>query len=128
MGLALQVLEERFAVCRLEPSAPVPAWAWSGAFASVTRTPEELSVVCLASDVPDGVACSDGWRALQVRGPLDFSLVGILAALSAALAQAGVSLFAVSTYDTDTLLVREADLGRAIAALRGAGHAVEDVV
>ncbi len=126
MGLTLHVLEERFAVCRLAPSDPVPLWAWSGAFASVTRTPAELSIVCLASAVPDGVARSDGWRALQVQGPLDFSLVGILAALSAVLAHVEVSLFAVSTYDTDYLLVREGELGKAVAALRGAGHEIQE--
>ena len=120
----LDLLAEPLAICRLPPDAPPPAWAWRGAFVSVTRTADELSVVCAAAAVPPGVTASAPWRALRVAGPLDLSAVGVLARLAAPLAAAGVSLFVVATYDTDWLLVREDALDAAVAALRGAGHAV----
>lgn len=102
----------------------MPAWAWTGEPASVTRTRDELSVVCRADAVPDGVRAVAGWRCLKVQGPLDFGLTGILAALTAPLAAAGIPVFAVSTYDTDYLLVKADQLDRAAEALRGAGHRV----
>lgn len=117
---ALMLLSGRYAVCRLETDAPVPAWA-RGEFVSITRTAEELSVVCHDADVPQGVRCERGWRCLKLAGPLDFSLVGVLHSLLAPLAAANVSVFAVSTYDTDYILVREGDLHRARAALHAAG-------
>ncbi|MGA9191833.1 MAG: ACT domain-containing protein [Anaerolineales bacterium] len=120
----LTLLPDRLAVCRLEPNVPYPGWLPQAGLLSVTRTTDELSVVCLESAVPAGVTMSGGWRALQVEGPLDFSLVGVLAEFSGALAEAGVSIFAVSTYDTDYVLVREDQLSEARHALAGAGHAV----
>ena len=121
--LQLQLLEGNLAVCRLGPKAPLPAWACSASpICSITRTREELSIVCLETSVPLGVQCEKGWRALKVQGPLDFGLTGILDALADPLARAGVSIFAVSTFDTDFLMVREASLEEALAALRAAGH------
>ncbi len=124
--LTLTALPERLAVCRLAPEAPVPDWAWTGAFGSVTRTPDELSVVCPEAAVPPGIVCERSWRALKVHGPLDFGLTGILAALAAPLADAGIPIFAVSTFDTDYLLVRAGALAHACRVLAGAGHAVYD--
>lgn len=123
--LTLALLPGTFAVCRLPADAAVPAWAAGGGFASVTRTGGELSVVCPEGAVPAGVRCERGWRCLGVAGTLDFALAGVLASLLGPLAAAGVSVFALSTFDTDYLLVREADLGRAAGALRQAGHAVQ---
>lgn len=120
----LTVLAGTFAVVRLDPREPIPEWAEGGGFVSITRTAEELSIVCAAERVPADAATERDWRCLAVAGPLDFSAVGILASLSTALAGAGVSLFAVSTYDTDYLLVRAAALETAIGALRRAGHTV----
>jgi aminoglycoside 6'-N-acetyltransferase I len=120
---ALLVLAGTFAVCRLGGAAPVPAWT-AGDFLSVTRTAEELSVVCPEAAVPEGVQCERGWRCLRVAGAVPFSAVGTLAALAGPLAAAGVSLFAVSTFDTDYLLVKGDHLARAVGALRGAGHVV----
>lgn len=126
MRLTLTVLPETLAICRLDPGAAVPAWALSaGGFVSITRTGDELSVVCPEASIPQDVIASRGWRCLRVAGPLDFSLVGVLAALASPLAAAGVSIFAISTYDTDYLLAREADLPGAVEALTAAGHAVE---
>lgn len=123
-SLALTLLLPTLAVCRLAPDAPPPPWAMGGDFWALTRTPDELSVVCLASAVPAGVRAETGWRALMVAGPLDFALVGILRSLAVPLAEAGVSIFAVSTFDTDYLLVRAEQLARAVAALERAGHTV----
>lgn len=117
-------LPQTFAICRLDASHPLPDWASSAAFLSITRTPEELSIVCPDEVVPQTVTAQRGWRVLQVKGPLDFNQVGVLAALACPLAAAGVSIFVLSTYDTDYLLVREQDLSRATAALTAAGHRV----
>jgi hypothetical protein len=124
-GLSLSLLAGEFAVCRLPPTAEVPDWALGAApLGSVTRTAAELSVVCPADRVPAGSRSEPGWRCLAVAGPLDFAEIGILAGLAAPLAAAEVSLFALSTFDTDYLLVPAADLDRAIAALTAAGHRI----
>jgi hypothetical protein len=120
--LILAVMPNRFAICRLDDGAPIPHWALRGNFVSVTRTADELSVVCPQGDVPEGVQCSRGWRCLRVEGPLDLSLTGVLASLTAPLARAGISVFAISTFDTDYLLVQEKDLKEALVALSAAGH------
>ncbi len=122
--LALQLLPENLAVCRLEPDQPVPDWAMQGAFYSVTRTADEISVVCPEQVVPEDTKAERGWRAFKVEGPLEFSMTGVLAALVGTLGEAGISLFAMSTYDTDYLLIRAEDATSATAALRGAGHSV----
>lgn len=122
--MTLDVLPGRLAVCRLAPDAALAPWMGEGALSSVTRTDAELSVVCDETRVPDGVTAEGGWRALRVRGPLAFDLTGILAALSAPLAEAGVPIFAVSTFDTDVLLVKAGRLADAAAALHAAGHEV----
>jgi hypothetical protein len=113
-----------YAICRLDAADPLPAWATHGRFFSITRTSAELSIVCDTAAAPAGVSCERGWRALVVHGPLDFALTGIVAGLSAVLATASISVFIVSTYDTDYLLVRENDLDRAVVAFREAGHQV----
>jgi hypothetical protein len=126
--LTLHLTAERLVVCRLDPHAPLPVWAQAGTFLSLTRTPEELSLVCPEEHVPADITAQGGWRALQVAGPLDFSLTGVLAALARPLAEAGVPIFALSTYDTDYVLVKETDLPRAVRALRDAGHRISDGV
>jgi hypothetical protein len=89
---------------------------------SITRTQAELSIVCEQSAVPDGVINSRGWRAIAAVGPFDLSLTGALASLTGPLSDAAVPVFAISTYDTDYLLISEHDVERAVKALRGAGH------
>jgi uncharacterized protein len=122
--LDLTLLPDALAVCRLPAGAEAPAWLDGEVFASVTRTPEETSVVCRAEVVPPDVRVETGWRALRVAGPLDFALTGVLLSLLEPLAVAGVSVFALSTFDTDVLLVREAALDDALAALGAAGHRI----
>ncbi len=122
LPLMLTVLPDTFAVCRLLPDTDLPIWAMAGPFFAITRAADELSIVCVQAQVPSGVTCQPGWRCLQVAGPLDFALTGVLASLAQPLAAAGVSIFALSTYDTDYLLVPEVQLSGAQAALRNAGH------
>jgi hypothetical protein len=122
--LTIAVLEGTFAICRLDADATLPGWVGGGPLVSTTRTRDELSVVCPQDLVPKRTRCERGWRCLRVVGTLDFALVGVLAALVVPLAAAGVSVFAISTFDTDLLLVRESDLERAKEALRRAGHAI----
>jgi uncharacterized protein len=124
MRLSLTMLRETFALCRLGPDDPLPLWAATGPFTSITRTPDELSIVCPATSVPPDTHAVRDWRCLKVDGPLDLSLTGIMAALSGQLAAAGIAIFPIATYDTDYIFVREADTGRAVEALTAAGHTV----
>lgn len=120
--LTLEILDYDLSVCRLLMGA-VPEWAVAGEFFSVTRRVDaELSVVCETRFVVEGVEAEHGWRAFAVVGPLDFSLTGILARLSAVLADAEISIFAVSTYDTDVILVKADRLEAAVQALETAGY------
>lgn len=122
--LNLTVMDGTFAVCRLGAVAPIPPWATAGSFFSITRAADELSVVCRQDAVPEGVVGERGWRCLRVAGTMPFSVVGVLASLTAPLAESGIGVFAVSTFDTDYLLVKEADFEAALDALRRQGHAV----
>ena len=122
--MTLDVLPGQYAICRMSANAAPPTWAAGGAFASITRSSSELSIVCASDAVPAEVTAQRGYRGLAVRGPLDFSLVGVMATLAGVLAAASVSIFVVSTYDTDYLFVRETDFDRATAALRAGGHTV----
>jgi hypothetical protein len=122
--LELSLLPERFAISRLAADSPLPAWATQGPFFSVTRTSDELSLVTEFSRVPVSIQSQPGWRVLKVHGPFVLSEIGVLAALATPLAEAKISLFAVSTFDTDYLLVASETLSAGIAALERAGHIV----
>ena len=124
--LNLLLLKDKFSVCRLAPGEKAPAWAMSGGeFTSVTRTADELSVVCPEGAAPKGTKCESAWRLFKIEGPLDFALTGILVAVGKPLADAGVSIFAVSTYDTDYVMVKEQNVEKAVRALAVAGHHVK---
>ena len=122
--LRLRVLTGRFALCRLEPQAAVPAWASGDGLVCVTRTPEELSVVSPESQVHSDVRQIRGYVAIGVEGPLVPELVGVLASMATPLADASIPIVAIGTFDTDYVLVRAIDLDRASIALRAAGHSV----
>jgi hypothetical protein len=124
-GLRLLVMDGSFAVCKLARGSPIPPWATSGDLFSIARTADELSVVCSQEAVPTGVVCERDWRCLRVAGSMPFTLVGVLASLTTAVAKAGVGVFAFSTFDTDYLLVKAGDMQKAVVALRAAGHVVE---
>jgi hypothetical protein len=123
-SLTIHILPGLLAVCRLPADAPSPEWARSNELLAFIRTQDEFSIVCAQECIPENVTAERGWRVLKVAGPLDFSLVGVLASLALPLAEVGVSIFALSTYDTDYILVKEVDLDSACQALREAGHVV----
>jgi uncharacterized protein len=134
MNLTLSVLPGRYAICRLNAGEPIPAWSPLAAgpphpgaegFVSITRTGDELSIVGPEAGVPEGVRRDCGWRIFKVQGPLDLSLTGVSAALAVPLADARINIFAVSTFDTDYLLVKEELLSLAVETLIRAGHQIE---
>lgn len=122
--LTLSVLEGEYAISRLEPSSAVPDWAWQGELVSVSKTRDELSILCLSSNVPDDVRCEREWAAFKLNGPFEFTLTGILVSVLEPLRVADIGIFAVSTFDTDYVLVKRANLEAAIEALEKAGHDV----
>ncbi len=124
-SLQLTLLDAEFAVCRLPAGSPVPQPPPDVALYSVTATADELSVVCPVAVAPCETPTERGWRVLKVKGPLDFSLVGILASVLDPLVDANVSVFAISTYETDYVLVKEEQLRQALTALKVANHRVE---
>lgn len=118
--MRLQQLPQRLTVCKVESLADVNL---DGGLFFVGKTDEEISLVCTTSDVPARTTeREDGWRAFRIQGVLDFSLVGILAKISGILAENGIGIFAVSTYNTDYILVKEADFSKAADALTRAGY------
>jgi hypothetical protein len=125
--LKMSPLPETFAICRLPADGMAPRWAGTGLFFSVTRTSDELSVICAEANVPAGVLCNRGWRCLKVDGPLEFNAVGVVASVAQPLAAAGVSIFVVSSYDTDYLLVKRESYEQALGILRESGHEVSDL-
>jgi len=122
--LTITVHPEQYAICRLEPDAPVPVWAGGAGFLSITRTAVELTVVCAEEMVPETAHAERRRRLLQIEGTLAFTLIGVLASVAEPLAKAEISIFAVSTYDTDYLLISEKDLRGATEVLEAAGHTV----
>jgi hypothetical protein len=122
--LKLSTTDETCSVCRLAADEGIPHWVPAAGFVSITRTADELSVVCVSGSVPPSVRAEHGFRILKIDGPLDFSLTGILAAVAGPLAGAGISIFAVSTFDTDYILVKAGKLQQAVSALQAAGHVV----
>ena len=123
--LRLIRIPNEFAICKLDPEHPIPAWAVRGPVWSVTRTMTELSIVCGSSVVPEGVVASTGWRAVQLDGPLAFDMIGVISSLTVALAKADIPVFVLSTFDTDLLLVRSELFERACLVLSVQGHTID---
>lgn len=116
----MEALDGSYAICRLAAADPLPDWA-QGEFVSVTRTKDELSVVCLQSQVPDSVQTERNWRTIKIIGPLDFSMTGVIASLTTLLSDVDISVFVVSTFDTDYLLVKAEKFAAAVETLQQAG-------
>jgi uncharacterized protein len=117
-----RLVDGPYAIVRLAPDAPVPGWAMIGEFSSVTRTAEELSIVCRIENLPPDVKSPHQWVCLKLEGPFAFSLTGVLLAFISPLSSNGVPIFAISTYDTDYVLVQEEFAGTALRVLGQAGH------
>jgi len=111
-----------FSIHRLGASGEIPAEVFGCDFFHVTRTDEAISIVCPSFLALNSQRCNTGWTCIEVLGPLDFSLTGILAKLSGVLAEAEISIFAISTYDTDFILIKTEKTDPAVAALKAAGY------
>ena len=122
--LKISVLPGNFAVCRLGPDDPIPDWIKPGLFVNVTRTADELSVVCEEDVVPADVVAVKGWACLKVEGPFDFSEVGVIASISRILAESEISLLSLSTFETDYILLKWNQVEAAVEALKAGGHSV----
>jgi len=120
--LKFRWLPEPYAIVRLAPEASVPDWASKGAFTSISRTPEELSIVCPADNLPQDVVSEHRWTCLKLEGPFPFSETGILLSFIEPLSNHGVPIFAISTYDTDYVLIQQEFAEMAISELQQAGH------
>lgn len=120
--LRFRPLELSFAICRFAPTFNLPTWASESEFFSITRTLEELSIVCPEAQVPPDVMAEFGWKGLMLEGPFDFGLTGILTSVLVPLAEAQIGIFAFSTFDTDYVLVKEENFERALEVLTEAGH------
>ena len=125
VNLVLCVLSETFTIHKLSPDLSIPEEILKSNYYSVTKTDNELSVVCSELIEVKSLQSSKGWKCIKVKGPLDFNLTGILAGISDILAQANISIFAISTFDTDYILVRSKDLSSARNKLRKAGYKLE---
>ena len=121
--MELTLLPDTLAICRLPQEAPIPQWALAGDFYAVFRSREELSIVCPDGHPPSDIEADCRWRAFKVRGPLPLTEIGIIASLTALLAEAGIAVFVVSTFDTDYLLVKKPDLSKAVRVL-GSRHTI----
>jgi len=118
MKLTLSILPEKLGICHLSKNSPIPDWvAKTDGFCSITRTPDELSIISPQEKIPAGILVEKDWRAFKVEGPLGFSLTGIVASLSRPLAEAEISILYISTYETDYILVKEENLKKAIKVL-----------
>ncbi|MDO8599903.1 MAG: ACT domain-containing protein [bacterium] len=124
MTLTFTLLEDIFSICQLKPENKIPEWCTDCEFFSVTKSKEELSIVCLEESVPSGIKVDKGWRALKIDGVLDFSLTGILAPIATILANSRISIFAISTFNTDYILVKEKDLENAITILEANNYII----
>jgi hypothetical protein len=123
-ALKLRTIPDRFAICKLQSGESVPSWAISGKIWSVTRTATELSIVCIQENIPQDVKAEGNWRMLEVIGPLPFEMVGVLSSLATPLAENGVSIFTLSTFETDLILVKEKSFKLACQTLTKAGHII----
>ncbi|WP_058991748.1 ACT domain-containing protein [Sarcina ventriculi] len=125
--LTLKLLKERYGVIRLEKDESIPTWVFVGEFYSITKTEDELSIVCLEKDIQLDIKnkkCETDWRILKIEGPLNFSLIGILSKISTLMANNNISIFAISTYDTDYILIKENKIKKAINTLMTNGYKV----
>lgn len=109
----LSVLPEKLGICHLSKNIPIPGWAEDISFCSITRTSDELSIICPQGKIPAGVMAELNWRAFKLEGDLGLLSVGVIASLSKPLAEAGISIFNISTYETNYLLVEDKELAKA---------------
>ena len=122
--LQLTLLNEIFGICRYENSIPIPDWAATTMMCSVTRTKKELTIVCPKMIIPAESDCDCNWRCFRIDGGFDLDEIGVIASVSVPLAEAGISIYVVSTYDTDYFLVKDIAAEKAFAVLKDSGHKI----
>lgn len=120
--LKLSILDQQYAVCQIQPGEKIPDWVFNSPFFSATQTYEELSLITEEKDVPEGIKCEKGWACIKLEGTFEFSLTGVLTSIANPLAAHGISIFALSTFNTDYVLVKKEDLGQVIHILEKEGH------
>ncbi|MEF9933979.1 MAG: ACT domain-containing protein [Clostridium sp.] len=128
MNLTINLLKDQYSICKINPNKEIPPWSVKGDFYSISRSEEELSIVCAQSLIPtnniDEIICDKNWSLLKIEGILDFSLVGILSKISTILATNKISIFAISTYNTDYILVKSSQIDTAIGCLENSGYKI----
>ena len=125
MILYLSVLPDNYSIYKFKSESEIPDWINSSDFYSVTKTKDEISVVGLQIDISINSICNRDWRVLKIAGPLDFSLIGIIADVSITLKNKNIPVFIISTYDTDYILIKQKDLTKGIKALKEKGHKIQ---
>ena len=123
-NLNLSILPDMYTVCRLPSKTAIPTWGTASSFYSVTHTSDEISIVCESKAMPASVKAKRNWRMIKVEGPLDFSLTGVLVSIAVPLANVNISIFSISTFDTDYILVQDKSLSKALTVLRDSGFTV----
>lgn len=114
---SIKILDEKFAICKLSPTSNIPTWIQNKTFYSITKTADELSIVCFEKSVPKNIISEKGWKAIVVNEELDFSLIGIISSISTSLSKNGISVFVISTFNTDYILIKEEKLKSALTIL-----------
>ena len=125
--LSLSSIPERFAVCQLDHQAKIPDWVFAGELFFISRTLDELSIICPEKSVPPNIQSMVGWRGLKIEGPFEFNEIGVLAAITAPLAQAHISLLTFSTFDTDYIFLQETQFEGSLIALEAVGHEIDAI-
>ena len=125
-SIKLKILPQAYAIARLDPEAAIPDWADGAGFVSISRTDDELSIVCVEGRVPQSARKDAGWTCLKLLGPFEFGETGIVLSIIRPLSENGLGIFIVSTFDGDHLLVKTSDLEKAVTLLAQAGHIVSD--
>lgn len=124
-ALHLEIQPDYIGVFKLPPSTNIPLWVFECSFFSITRTYEELSIFCTDKAIPEDILAERNWACFKIVEELDFTTAGILASLANPLAEANISIFSISTFDSDYILVRRENLSKAIEVLKAVGHTVE---
>jgi len=123
--LTLDLLEGNFVICRLSPSSSLPSWAFTGPFISITKTNDELSIITIDDNrLPKDIQCERNWKCFKLKGPFPFDMTGVLSSILNPLAKADIAILAISTFDTDYVMIKEKNLQIAIDVLKQNGHTV----
>jgi hypothetical protein len=120
--LQLSLLKDKYGICTLPNTAPIPDWALTQSLASITRTEKELTIVCRLEILPSQYQSGLNWRCFKIDGSFDLNQIGVISSISSPLADAGISIYVISTYDTDYFLIKEQNLEKTISVLSNSGH------